>query len=49
MGGTTCVKEYLYNVAAYNGASNIIDFSENGDASKKFGLHIIRNSELMPL
>jgi len=43
-----CVKNYLYSVKDYHGASGKISFDENGDVQKEFVFKTIKNGQFVP-
>ncbi len=45
---TTCLKEQLYNMNSYRGASGETSFDENGDATKTIILKTIKNGKFVP-
>lgn len=47
-GKSTCVKNEVYNVKNYLGASGLTSFDNNGDAIKPIAIKIIKNSQFVP-
>lgn len=45
---TDKVKDCLYPVKDYQGASGILSFDENGDVVKEFGIKTVKNGEFVP-
>ncbi len=45
---TSCIKEFLYNVKNYQGASGTLSFDSKGDVLKPIALKTVRNGKFVP-
>jgi branched-chain amino acid transport system substrate-binding protein len=47
-GDPTCIKDQLYKIKDYPGASGKTSFDENGDALKEIIIKTIKNGQFVP-